>query len=291
MLLKSIALLAGCASLETTCFANVVYDNLDAAGPNGRSFRPDPESFAELGDQVFFLGTDRWITDFSFDCFLSTRASGDETGQLFLYLNDGGQSQNPPETVIYQSRAFRLNSGFQRVAIRGLAVNVPHTFTWAINFSGINQDEAAGLVLHNPPTVGANVNEFSLKNKSGAWKSSVIDGGDTPENFAARITAVSEQPSADRSGLGQIDISLVPPPEDEIFGGDWYDVDQQTAKGTPGTSEIANLTIDPEGKIQITLADGTQFVRGQILLQDFETPGALIAEGANIYSGLSWQVH
>jgi flagellar hook protein FlgE len=52
------------------------------------------------------------------------------------------------------------------------------------------------------------------------------------------------------------------------------------------SSPITNYNIDKQGIINVTLADGSQFVRGQILLQNFQSPQALVKEGNNLYSGL-----
>jgi flagellar hook protein FlgE len=52
-------------------------------------------------------------------------------------------------------------------------------------------------------------------------------------------------------------------------------------------AEIQNINIDSAGKINILLSDGTQYVRGQILLQKFTNPNALLRQGNNLYSGLS----
>ena len=52
------------------------------------------------------------------------------------------------------------------------------------------------------------------------------------------------------------------------------------------TAGITNVAIDGSGKINITLQDGTQFVRGQILLQNFKNPSALLKGGANVYSNV-----
>ncbi|MBI4324915.1 MAG: flagellar hook-basal body complex protein [Chloroflexi bacterium] len=61
--------------------------------------------------------------------------------------------------------------------------------------------------------------------------------------------------------------------------------------GRPSTSDPAatmkSYAIDGEGKINVYLTDGTQFTRGQVLLQDFGDPQALIKEANNLYSGLS----
>ena len=52
------------------------------------------------------------------------------------------------------------------------------------------------------------------------------------------------------------------------------------------TAGITNVAIDGNGKINVTLQDGFQFVRGQILLQNFVNPSALLKGGANVYSNV-----
>lgn len=60
--------------------------------------------------------------------------------------------------------------------------------------------------------------------------------------------------------------------------------------GMPATSDplatMDSFAIDGEGKINVNLSDGTQFVRGQLLLQNFSNPQGLMKEGNNLYSGI-----
>jgi len=67
------------------------------------------------------------------------------------------------------------------------------------------------------------------------------------------------------------------------------DIQIDTA-GMPATSDPAatmtSFAIDDQGRLNVNLSDGTQFVRGQILLQNFNDPQALMKEGNNLYSGL-----
>lgn len=60
--------------------------------------------------------------------------------------------------------------------------------------------------------------------------------------------------------------------------------------GMPATSDPAatmvSFAIGGDGKINVNLSDGTQFVRGQILLQNFSNPQGLMKEGNNLYSGI-----
>jgi flagellar hook protein FlgE len=59
------------------------------------------------------------------------------------------------------------------------------------------------------------------------------------------------------------------------------------ATGAPATAApgatVKSWSVDSSGKISVTLSDNTTFVRGQVLLQNFSNPGALIKQGANLY--------
>ena len=58
------------------------------------------------------------------------------------------------------------------------------------------------------------------------------------------------------------------------------------ASAAPGAT-VASFSIGPDGKITVRLTDGTQFTRGQVLLQNFANPQALSKSGDNLYSGLT----
>lgn len=49
---------------------------------------------------------------------------------------------------------------------------------------------------------------------------------------------------------------------------------------------LVSFAIDIEGKINVNMSDGSQFVRGQILMQNFSDPQGLMKEGNNLYSGI-----
>ncbi|HXJ55513.1 MAG TPA: flagellar hook-basal body complex protein [Verrucomicrobiae bacterium] len=60
--------------------------------------------------------------------------------------------------------------------------------------------------------------------------------------------------------------------------------------GMPATSDptasIVSFAIGEDGRINVNLSDGSQFVRGQILMQNFSDPQGLLKEGNNLYSGI-----
>ena len=65
---------------------------------------------------------------------------------------------------------------------------------------------------------------------------------------------------------------------------------QIDAAGRPATSDPAatfkGFSIDQQGQVHVTLSDSTSYVRGQVLLQSFRDPGALLKQGDNLYSGM-----
>lgn len=56
--------------------------------------------------------------------------------------------------------------------------------------------------------------------------------------------------------------------------------------GFPGTAQMTTFSINKTGQINVHLDDGTEYVRGQLLLQKFSDPQALLKEGDNLYSGI-----
>ncbi len=62
---------------------------------------------------------------------------------------------------------------------------------------------------------------------------------------------------------------------------------QINAADLPSASAMLSYSIDDQGKITVHLADGTSFLRGQIMLQNFQDPQALVCEGRQLYSNMS----
>jgi flagellar hook protein FlgE len=63
------------------------------------------------------------------------------------------------------------------------------------------------------------------------------------------------------------------------------------ATGAPASAaadaQYDGFTITPSGLIEVRLSDSTKFTRGQVLLQNFRDPQALLKEGNNLYSGIA----
>lgn len=54
-----------------------------------------------------------------------------------------------------------------------------------------------------------------------------------------------------------------------------------------GSGDFKSFSVNAQGTITVHLTDGQSFVRGQVLLQRFETPDNLTKAGNNLYSGLA----
>jgi flagellar hook protein FlgE len=49
---------------------------------------------------------------------------------------------------------------------------------------------------------------------------------------------------------------------------------------------MTSWSIDQTGNVDITLSDGTTYVTGQILMQNFSNPNGLVKEGNNLYGNI-----
>lgn len=56
--------------------------------------------------------------------------------------------------------------------------------------------------------------------------------------------------------------------------------------GASPTATMTGFTINNDGTIDVSLSDGTEYTRGQILMQNFSTPDALVSVGNNLYTGI-----
>lgn len=57
--------------------------------------------------------------------------------------------------------------------------------------------------------------------------------------------------------------------------------------GAAAGATVKDFSIDDQGRVMVELSDGTKFVRGQVLLQNFSDPQSLTKAGSNLYTGLA----
>jgi hypothetical protein len=199
-MMKSVALAAMLSLAPLATFGAVVYDN--TSSPTGEYYSPTNASLVtQFGDQVTLAGTERTITDFSFEMYLNAPSVGSQAVTVRFY--EGSAGSNPPGSLLYTSDPLPLTTGFQTYAINGLSVALPtSSLVWAVQFTGLGAGDDAGLLVYNPPAIGSSLNDFWEQASSGAWSLLQLTGGTTPANFAARIAAVPEPASLALGGLG-----------------------------------------------------------------------------------------
>jgi flagellar hook protein FlgE len=54
-----------------------------------------------------------------------------------------------------------------------------------------------------------------------------------------------------------------------------------------GGASISSYSVGADGKVNMLLTDGTQYVRGQMMLQNFKNPQALMKQGSNLFGNLA----
>ena len=152
----------------------------------------------EYGDQIHLGGEARVVTQFAFRYFGDFTSSGDQRAQIRFYANDRPYDQwrQQPGTVLWESGYFPIDAGVQlkvlNVTTPGSAVEVPDIFTFTVEFLGLADNEAAGLLIYGPPTVGSSFNEFWMRTGENRFVPVQYPGGEPRANFYAQVLAVPE---------------------------------------------------------------------------------------------------
>ncbi|MFM1767989.1 MAG: hypothetical protein RJA22_518 [Verrucomicrobiota bacterium] len=168
----------------------VLYEN--------RTTRSDPERFAqsgyEFGEEIVLAGngSSYVVTNFSFEYFGygPDFTSNNVSVNLRFYANDG--SNGVPGTVLLDSGFFTIPATGPEGSVltyAGLNVTVGKSFTWTVEFQGLNPGtgaglQSAGLDLYGVPTVGQTYNDYwERSGAGGTWELRVPSPGQPPINF------------------------------------------------------------------------------------------------------------
>ena len=174
-----------CAAAFSDAEAGVIYDNTTT--PLGStSFTALP-----IGDEVNAAGSERIVSLLQVG-LTQQGFAGTADLQAWLYANDGPNGQ--PGTLLWQSALMNnvpLTGGNDLVPFPVPLVQVPSTFTWAVQISDTNP-VAVGLPHFHPPTVGSSP-DYAWFGGPGSWTRLT---GANPTNLMARVTAVPEPASA-----------------------------------------------------------------------------------------------
>lgn len=199
----------------STVSAAVVYDNTNPNNVLPSAFRTG----LEYGDEIKLAGVERFVSEFLAGYFGDFPENTVATARVRFYANDGTdaiagpQVALRPKSVIWESDPFILGRNNQEIVLQP-NVTVPDSFTWTIQFDGLNDvvGNGAALSVVNPVSVGGELsngaigsfNDFWIKNGSteDSWALNVLSGGTIPANFYARVTAVPEPGPLALAALG-----------------------------------------------------------------------------------------
>lgn len=217
-----LVMLIAAASVIGSASAQVVYDNTAGVTTNLVY-----KFSREYGDEIHLVAGNRNVAEFVFQYFGDfnpTNSAGGEATIRF-YANDGPDGQPGPQTVpmpgslLWESPAIPLLTGYNVVTLGVPLVEVPDHFTWTVLFSGLSgsDGDAAGLMLSDPPTIGLPLDGGRVGSYWDAWirndptradSWALINFGFGPEdpkaNFYARVTAVPEPGAWALLGLGAL---------------------------------------------------------------------------------------
>lgn len=193
---KSLAILSAAWMTVSAVGQEVIYQNqttyLDRTFAAGNAW---------FGDEVFFGGTARTITEFAFEVWAENIAADASPAhaQLFLMRRDGPENAEPG-SVLFQTDPFLIDpadvaagNGFVTYTIDQLALDWPdQNLIWTVQFTGLDGNENAGLTLYDPPSVGSSFSDFWRKDATAGAGWQLFSDPDVAVNFGARITAVPE---------------------------------------------------------------------------------------------------
>lgn len=184
-----------------------VYDSLGSVGsPAGYHLANE-----ETGAEVLLAQTNNVLHEVAFSYYADLSGMGAAEragagGRLRLYLNDGpeypGSQSRMPQTLLYESPVFGINSGFFLQRVTEVNVKVVEGLTWTVVWTNVNQTagRTVGLVMSDPV---ANPSPSSRGSSPGGywvrtpdrWELRPFDGSRTSATFAGRLTVIGNQVS------------------------------------------------------------------------------------------------
>ena len=191
-------------ALSLSASGATIYDN----SANDLVTRLNP-GLKEIGDEIIFAGTERYVTQFAFEYYGLTTpnnfvfAGGNSVqARVRFYLNDGPtyNTYATPGTTLFDSGWFggfgptpRATIVFASVLgdfpVNGLYIPA-NSITWSVQFQGLAGTDEIGVDIYNPAVVGQTLSDY-WENNAGSW---TLLTGSIPMNFAARFQAVNAVP-------------------------------------------------------------------------------------------------
>lgn len=202
MKLTSNVVFAGvCASAMLGSFA-VVADTVYEVKTAVASSQVVNPNGGEFGQTIIFANqTQKLLTSFD----ISYNANYTRNAGLTIRFYDTDLT-GAPKSLLFQSDALDIKSGFNSVSLTFDKAEVPATFAYSVQFNGVDSANTAGLLAPNlSPSQGFGYNNVWVKDGGGNWTSQVIPGG-TPSSpvfsfLSAKVSAVPEPSTYALAGL------------------------------------------------------------------------------------------
>lgn len=195
--------------------SQVVYDDTQHVTVDGKGAPLFYRFSKQYGDDINLAPGYRDVARFTFQYYgdFTPASSPGAALTIRFYANDGAkalanvQTSQMPGTLLWESAQVPLVAGYSTVSLDVPNVTVPDRFTWTVEFSGVTGavGNAAGLILADPPTVGAPLANGRFGSYWDAWVKgdpskvdswSLINFGfgptDPKANFFAKVEAVPE---------------------------------------------------------------------------------------------------
>lgn len=187
-------LLAGALGCGLSAQAAIIYNN--STNDLVQRFNP---GLVEVGDEIDFAGTERWVTQFNFQYYGTNHNTGLFSGNVSVrvrfYANDGTPFNGyaTPGTQLWDSGWYGISATPRNgidYTVAGLdfpatGLLVPNTITWSVQFQGLGSGDEAGVDLFSPAVVGGTHTDF-WENNAGSWS---LKTNALPVNFAAVFVA------------------------------------------------------------------------------------------------------
>ena len=157
-------------SLALPLAASTIYNN----STNDLSLRFNPGT-SQIGNEIVLAGTDRFLTQFSFEFWgLSSNPNsfaGQVQARLEFYQNNGplfNGYASPGATPFFDSGFFSVPSPTPRSTFvfgaadfgGALFLPVASNMTWTVQFQGMGLGDSVWVDLYVPPTVGQTFGDY-----------------------------------------------------------------------------------------------------------------------------------
>jgi len=196
--------------LSQTLLADYIYNN----ATNDLLTRFPAANGVKYGDEIILAGTDRFLTNFSFEFYGTNTAgggtySGSPEVKVRFYYNDGPlfNGYATPSNIFWESSWFPLGSSttprstiwyngsdFTSGAVIALVnpLLVVSNFTWSVEFRTLGLTDDVGLDIYSPPVVGQDFPDY-WENLGSGW---VLKTNSVPIDFAAQLEATIPEPAS-----------------------------------------------------------------------------------------------